>query len=259
VTSCRDDRQDPPFAYRTHAGGIMVRMVNGPAPSLRVGVPEDAAGLTCPYMRARVMAMPWLLHLHDKALTGWWMQHVVLGGQRVRVVESGNGLWGFAAVDDGWLEQLYVDPDRQRVGVGRMLLDDAKQARPAGLSLHVSLATPGLGASTRPPASCWSTRATAGTTRSRNWTAPTPGQRRPRAPVDDHPSDVSLTARGRVEAIGSGKGVHHERASSVGPAWAWRLVRLPAVAALVADLCQQRPPARRARRGRPGDRHGWER
>ncbi len=81
--------------------------------------------------------MPWLLSPHDEASTRCWMEHVVLAKQRVRVVAAGNRLWGFAAVDGAWLEQLYVDPDRQRVGIGRLLLDDGKQARPAGLSLHV--------------------------------------------------------------------------------------------------------------------------
>ncbi len=97
----------------------------------------DAAQLTSLYLRARALAMPWLRSPHDEASTRWWMEHVVLSSQRVWVVEADNRLWGFAAVDGAWLEQLYVDPGRQRVGIGRLLLDDAKQAWPAGLSLHV--------------------------------------------------------------------------------------------------------------------------
>jgi len=66
------------------------------------------------------------------------MEHVVLGGQRVRVAEDATGLLGFAAVGGAWLEQLWIDPDHQRLGWGRMLLHEAEQARPAGLWLHVS-------------------------------------------------------------------------------------------------------------------------
>ncbi|MQA33563.1 GNAT family N-acetyltransferase [Modestobacter roseus] len=81
--------------------------------------------------------MPWLASPHDEAATRWWMAHVVLAGQRVRVALDGGRVVGFAAVDGDWLAQLYVDPDHQGAGVGRALLDDAVRARPEGLSLRV--------------------------------------------------------------------------------------------------------------------------
>jgi putative acetyltransferase len=36
------------------------------------------------------------------------------------------------------VDEWVIDPDHQRLGWGRMLLDEAEQARPAGLWLHVS-------------------------------------------------------------------------------------------------------------------------
>jgi GNAT superfamily N-acetyltransferase len=42
---------------------------------------------------------------------------------------------GFAAVEPGWLEQLYVDPDHLGEGIGRRLLDLAKERQPDGLLL----------------------------------------------------------------------------------------------------------------------------
>ena len=42
---------------------------------------------------------------------------------------------GMMTVADGWLEQLYVEPDSLREGIGSLLLDRAKELSPAGLDL----------------------------------------------------------------------------------------------------------------------------
>lgn len=81
--------------------------------------------------------MPWLVSPHDEASTRWWMEHVLLAEQCVRVASDGNRILGFAALAGTWLEQLYVGPDDQGQGVGRALLEDAKRLRPGGLQLHV--------------------------------------------------------------------------------------------------------------------------
>jgi GNAT superfamily N-acetyltransferase len=127
-----DDQRPHASTLRDHGPQVTAR-----GSGIRPGVPEDAEQLTSLPLRARAVAMPWLRSPHHEASTRWWMEHIVLGEQRVRVVENEAGLLGFAAVEGAWLEPLYVDPDRQRLGIGRRLLDDAKQARPAGLSLHV--------------------------------------------------------------------------------------------------------------------------
>jgi putative acetyltransferase len=98
--------------------------------------PDDAQSLTRLHVRSRAAAMPWLRSPHDETATRWWMQHVVLAEQRVRVVDDGRAV-GFAALDGDWLEQLYVDPDHQGQGRRRALLEDAKRLRPGGLRLHV--------------------------------------------------------------------------------------------------------------------------
>ena len=127
-----DDQRPHASTLRDHGPQLTAR-----GSGIRPGVPEDAEPLTSLYLRARAVAMPWLRSPHDEASTRWWMEHIVLGKQRDRVVEDQAELLGFAAVEGAWLEQLYVDPERQGLGIGRRLLDDAKQARPAGLSLHV--------------------------------------------------------------------------------------------------------------------------
>jgi len=71
---------------------------------IRSGARADGWPLTVLYLRSRTVAMPWLVSPHDE-------------GQ--------------------WLEQLYVAPEAQGSGVGRALLDAAKEASPGGLLLHV--------------------------------------------------------------------------------------------------------------------------
>jgi len=50
---------------------------------------------------------------------------------------------GFLALEQETLENLYVDPDRQRRGVGKALLDHAKALRPNGFTLFTFQANTG--------------------------------------------------------------------------------------------------------------------
>lgn len=88
-------------------------------------------------LRARAAAMPWLRSPHDEVSTRWWMRHVVLIEQWVRVAHAGSRVVGFASVVDAWLEQLWIDPAEQGRSIGRRLLEDAQAASAGHLSLHV--------------------------------------------------------------------------------------------------------------------------
>ena len=77
--------------------------------------------------------MPWLTEVHsDEETHAWMATHVIASGE-VIVAEADGRLAGFAAVGDGWLHHLYVDPDRQGRGVGSALLAEAQRRSPAGL------------------------------------------------------------------------------------------------------------------------------
>jgi len=104
---------------------------------LRDAVATDAEELASLFLRSRAQAMPGLASPHDEPSTRWWVQHVLLAEQHVRVASHGSRLLGFAAVAGDWLEQLYVDLDHQGRGLGRTLLEDAKRLKPAGLRLRV--------------------------------------------------------------------------------------------------------------------------
>lgn len=85
---------------------------------LRDAAPGDVDQLTDLFLRSRAEAMPWLASPHDEASTHYWMQHLLLVEQRVRVAHTRDRVRGFAAVDGHWLEHLYVDPGDQRQGIG---------------------------------------------------------------------------------------------------------------------------------------------
>jgi len=104
--------------------------------ALRLGVAPDAVPLTALYLRSKSAAMPWLSTVHDEAETLWWMTQVVLAEQCVIVAAVGDTRLGFAALHGQWLQQLYVEPAAQGLGVGRALFEAVADARPDGFSLR---------------------------------------------------------------------------------------------------------------------------
>lgn len=97
----------------------------------------DAPAVARIHIAARAEAMPWLAVVHSDAETFWWAEHVLLVEKEVWVAELDGAVAGFAAIAPGWLDQLYVDPDCQGIGIGRRLLDLAKERQPDELRLHV--------------------------------------------------------------------------------------------------------------------------
>jgi GNAT superfamily N-acetyltransferase len=60
---------------------------------------------------------------------------VVLPNQTVWVAERDGQIVGVVALRDGWVEQFYVLPGYQGLGIGSGLLATVKEASPEGLSL----------------------------------------------------------------------------------------------------------------------------
>ena len=107
--------------------------------TLRPARPDDADALADIHMTARATAMPWLPVLHDAAETRSWMRDVVLPAEWVLVARVDGRPRGFIAVDSEgeWVEQLYVEPAAQGMGIGTRLLDAAKEHSGGHLSLYV--------------------------------------------------------------------------------------------------------------------------
>ena len=103
--------------------------------TLRRATRADALTLADIHIAARATAMPWLRVVHTTEETRWWMTQVVVPRLEVWVAERDGATLGFAALQDEWLEHLYVEPSAWHAGAGTLLLNHAKQRQPAGLKL----------------------------------------------------------------------------------------------------------------------------
>ena len=74
--------------------------------------------------------LPWLAGRHTPEEDEAFFRDRVLADREAWGAREGGPLIGFVAFRDGWIEQLYVLPDRQGQGVGRALLRLAEAASP---------------------------------------------------------------------------------------------------------------------------------
>lgn len=65
-----------------------------------------------------------------------YFQNFVLKNNKIWVVELENRPVGFMAMNRDFVDQLYIDPDFQRRGIGRSLLDFARVQSPDHLWLY---------------------------------------------------------------------------------------------------------------------------
>ncbi len=108
------------------------------AVDLRRARPDDGAEVARVFGAARAQ-MSYLPVLHTAAEDLAFFSERVLPTSWVMVAEDGDGgqalLVGFAAVREGWLDHLYVQPGRDGRGIGGSLLARAMGDHPGGLSL----------------------------------------------------------------------------------------------------------------------------
>ena len=64
-----------------------------------------------------------------------YFRTVILSKNTVFVAEADGRAVGFMAIAGGFIDQLYVDPDSQRQGVGAALISSAQALSPSGLHL----------------------------------------------------------------------------------------------------------------------------
>jgi len=75
--------------------------------------------------------LPWLAGLHTPAEDLGYFRDIVFAECAVWGAWEGGKLAGFVAFRDGWIDQLYVAPERQSQGAGSALLDVACQDQSA--------------------------------------------------------------------------------------------------------------------------------
>jgi GNAT superfamily N-acetyltransferase len=107
---------------------------------IRRVAPSDAAAAAELYLRARragsaTGSVPPLVHADDDVRP--WMTHVVIPRLERWAAERESGaLVGMLVLEADWIDQLYVDPDLTRAGIGAELIAVAKRERPEGLRLR---------------------------------------------------------------------------------------------------------------------------
>ena len=109
---------------------------------LRPYEPADLAPLVALWHETKRRAYPYLATEQSYTLetdTRFFREHV-LPRCEIHVAALGQELQGFLALSPsrprGYVDRLYVHPQRQRAGVGRALLEKAKALSPRGLELH---------------------------------------------------------------------------------------------------------------------------
>ena len=99
---------------------------------LRRATPEDAEAVGDIFLRTRdLMTYLPLIPDEDRPKLGGW----IVERHEVWVAEEDGTIVGFAGLDPGKLEHLYVHPDAQNRGLGAELLHQAKRLQPEGLQL----------------------------------------------------------------------------------------------------------------------------
>jgi ribosomal protein S18 acetylase RimI-like enzyme len=107
--------------------------------TLRPATEEDARVLADLHVAARSAAVPQMPPMvHSAAETLTWIAGLLTDQRHeLWVAEEPDGVVGYLALEDGWLDSLYVAPGRTGNGIGRVLLELAKGLRPDGLGLWV--------------------------------------------------------------------------------------------------------------------------
>jgi ribosomal protein S18 acetylase RimI-like enzyme len=106
--------------------------------SLRRADQADGELIAAIFTSSRRATMPYLPLLYTDTEVLEWIEDAVLRNSLVMLaVDDRGNVGGFASVQSGVLEHLYVSPQLQGHGLGTLLLDAAKEESPRGLRLHV--------------------------------------------------------------------------------------------------------------------------
>lgn len=96
-----------------------------PSISLRPAGVADIEAVADLFARSRAAALPFLPVLHSRDDDIAFFGQYVAKGQMM-LAEVNGRLAGFMAQTPGWIEQLYLEPEQRRLGIGRRLVEQAK-------------------------------------------------------------------------------------------------------------------------------------
>jgi len=103
---------------------------------IRRAFPGEGPSLAALWLRSRAASAPSIPPtIHTDQEVHQWFKEVILSAGEVWVADAPDGLMALMVLDDGWIDQLYVDPASTRRGIGGSLLDHAKTLQSNGLKL----------------------------------------------------------------------------------------------------------------------------
>src|SRR4051794_33133862 len=107
----------------------------GPAVDIRRAGPDDADAIADVFLASFGATYDFpLAHTDDDVRL--WVREVLVEQEETWIATSDASVVGLLALEPGWVDQLYVAPDRLGEGIGRRLLDVAKERSPSGLRLY---------------------------------------------------------------------------------------------------------------------------
>lgn len=110
----------------------------------RRAVPQDAGAVADILIRSRRAALGAIpAGVHSDAEMRGWVSAVVVPDREVWLMEDDGRPLAVLVLDDGWVDQLYVDPDFTGRGLGSHLIELAKSRRPDGLQLWTFVSNTG--------------------------------------------------------------------------------------------------------------------
>ena len=106
-------------------------------PTLRKALANDAQKVAEVYIRARRAAVPSIpAHVHTDDEVREWITSLVIPVQDTWVAETEEReIVAMMSLDNGWIDQLYVDPVWNGQGIGSSMIQLAKERYPNGLQL----------------------------------------------------------------------------------------------------------------------------
>jgi GNAT superfamily N-acetyltransferase len=125
-----------PATYRHLWGRCHRAVCDDRAVKLRRAVADDAGEIAGMWLHSRVASVPEIpppVHRDDEVRA--WFRDVVLPDREVWVADDGAGVVAVLVLEDEWIDQLYVEPNRTGGGIGTELVGVAKRERPSGLKL----------------------------------------------------------------------------------------------------------------------------
>jgi ribosomal protein S18 acetylase RimI-like enzyme len=104
--------------------------------TIRPATAADAAGVADVYLASFKATYDFPLAHTDDQVRAWIRDVVMPTGGTWVALDADGAIVGMMVVALGDLDQLYVRPDRLGEGIGRRLLDIAKERSPDGLTLY---------------------------------------------------------------------------------------------------------------------------